>query len=50
MTRVLICEICGYQWDSDEKLFFAECPICESQMVHEMRKPNEPQPDEKPWH
>lgn len=60
--KVMVCEICGYQWDAnnDVVLHFGdravivsesvECPTCESQMVHEMRKKDDPSPDGKPWH
>lgn len=38
--EVLICEICGYQWDwyeRDGRWSIQSCPICESDMVHVYR-------------
>ena len=37
--KVLICAVCGYQWNVEEqeaqRLFELFCPICDANLVHE---------------
>jgi len=50
--QVAICEICGYQWNTGEErfttTFFLFCPVCDSNLVHQMEKKDNPE-DGKPW-
>ena len=36
MLRILICAICGYQWDDDSETstFYMDCPVCDANKVN----------------
>lgn len=53
---IIICEICGYQWNDgrsseneQSSVFFAFCPVCDSNLCHEMTEKENPE-DGKLWY